>query len=142
MLKPKYEIGDYVRIRSDLEVDMENELTPSMVELAGQLVRIINVNIYDVEDMPYEVDKLEGFHWKEEWFEYRLGNYEDDDNIYVDNTIRYIVGYHYDGKRTFNGYVYNYDTDAEKFLFVSDDGHFLALNFDDIDYIIPYNKEN
>lgn len=141
MLKPKYEIGDYVRIRSDLEVDMENGLTPSMVELAGQLVRIINVNIYDAEDMPYEVDKLEGFHWKEEWFEYRLGNYED--NKIENRRFKYMIGYHrYEDKlEIFEGFIENFYPSG-KSCFIDESGKILLLPYERIEFIIPKENDN
>ena len=143
MRKPKYEVGDYVRIRSDLEVNYEEGLVPEMVDMAGQLVQISHVEPFDIDedDMTYVVKELDYYYWKEDWFEYRLGNYED--NNIENRRFKYVIGYHrYENKlETFEGFIENFYP-MGKSCFVNKDGKMLLLPYDRIEFIIPKENDN
>ena len=140
MRKPKYEVGDYVRIKSDLEVDYAKGLVPEMVDMAGQLVQILRVDSDDIDedDMAYVVKELEGYFWNEDWFEYRLGNYED--NKIETHNFKYMIGYktNEDSVRIkkFYGFIDNF-APCGKSAFVDENGQMLVLPWKLIEYIIP-----
>lgn len=140
MRKPKYKVGDYVRIKSDLKVNYAEGLVPDMVAMAGRLVQISRVDTYDTEEdgMPYVVKELEGYFWNEDWFEYRLGNYED--NNIENHHCKYVIGYktNKDGIKTkrFNGFIENF-APCNKSVFVDENGKTLVLPWELIEYIIP-----
>ena len=137
----RFEIGDFVRIRSDLEIDWGEGLTPEMVELKGHLVQISNIDLISgyIDNMPYQIKELEGYYWKEEWFEYRLGNYED--NKIENRRFKYVIGYHrYEDKlETFEGFIENFYPSG-KSCFIDENGKILVLPYDKIAFILP--KEN
>lgn len=130
----KYDVGDYVRVRSDLQVDYSEGLVPSIVALAGQLVQISNVEKFDdTDDLPYMVKELERYYWKEDWFEYRLGNY--DDNVKSD--FVYVIGYVYKNvTHEFKGKVVDFNSDG-KSTFIDKNGKILMIPYKDIAYIMP-----
>ena len=143
MRKPKYEVGDYVRIKSDLKVNFEEGLVPVMVKMAGQLVQISRVDSDDIDDddMAYVVKELEGYYWSEDWFEYRLGNYED--NNIENHHFKYEVGYHrYEDKlEIFEGFIENFYPSG-KSAFVDENGKLLVIPYERIEFIIPKESDN
>lgn len=147
MRKPKYEVGDYVRIKSDLKVDYSEGLVPIMVDMAGQLVQISSVDSDDIDedDMAYVIKELEGYFWSEDWFEYRLGNYED--NNIEPHKFKYVIGYktNEDGVkiRRFIGFIENLVTNSmSKSVFIDENGKMLAIPWELIEYIVPMDNNN
>ena len=139
MRKPRYNIGDYVRVCKDLSLDWSEGITPEIIDLAGQLVQISSVDTDDLDfdDLAYEVKELKGYYWKEDWFEYRLGNYEDN-NI---QSCKYHIGFNFKGRT--NEYV----ADEIKTLnpeglceFTRKDGKYMSIPYNWIEYIIPLEK--
>ena len=143
MRKPKYDVGDYVRIKSDLKVDYGEGLVPEMVNMAGQLVQISRVDSYDIDedDMPYIIKEFEGYYWNEDWFEYRLGNYED--NQIENHLFKYEIGYHRyeDRLEIFEGFIENFYPSG-KSCFIDENGKILLLPYDRIEFIIPKENDN
>ena len=143
MRKPKYEVGDYVRVRSDLSLNWSEGITPEIIDLAGKLVQISSVDTddLDLDDLAYEVKELEGYYWSEDWFEYRLGNYED--NKIENRRFKYVVGYHryLDKLETFEGFIENFYPSG-KSCFIDENGKILLLPYDKIAFIIPKENED
>lgn len=144
MRKPKYEVGDYVRVCDNLSLNWSEGITPEIVDLAGKLVQIssIDTDDLDFDDLAYEVKELEGYYWKEDWFEYRLGNYKDND---IENhNFKYSIGYKLVEGATihnFKGFIENF-APCGKSVFVDDNGKTLVLPWEMIEYIIPLGKES
>lgn len=135
MRKPKYEVGDYVRIKSNLKVNYVEGLVPIMVDMAGQLVQISCVDSDDIDedDMAYVVKELKDYYWREDWFEYRLGNYNDN----TKSDFTYVIGYSYkDVTHTFEGRIENFDLNG-KSTFIDKNGKILMIPYKDIAYIMP-----
>lgn len=140
-IKPKshYEVGDYVRIRSDLkqmyddEVDTNVGLEVEMIDYAGKLARITSV-----KDASYLIDIDDGnWFWEDMLFEYRLGNYEDND--FSNGEVYYTVGFKHMGSvHTFIGKLQKWSTD--KCEFISKSGIILMVDYNNLEYVIP--KEN
>lgn len=143
MRKPKYEVGDYVRIKSDLEVDYAEGLVPEMVDMAGQLVQISRVDSDDIDEdnMAYVIKELKGYFWSEDWFEYRLGNYKD--NKIENHRFKYEIGYHrYENKlEIFEGFIENFYPSG-KSAFVDENGKLLVVPYERIEFIVPKENDN
>ena len=138
--KSQYEVGDYVRIRSDLkqmyddEVDTNVGLEEEMIAYAGKLARITKVNKLTND---YLIDIDDGkWYWEDMFFEYRLGNYED--NNIENRRFKYVIGYHryVDKLETFEGFIENFYPSG-KSCFVDENGKILLLPYDRIEFIIP-----
>ena len=143
MRKPKYEVGDYVRVRKDLEEDYSQGLVSEIADMAGQLVQISHVDSDDIDedDMAYVVKELEGYFWSEDWFEYRLGNYED--NKIENRRFKYEIGYHrYENRlEIFEGFIENFYPSG-KSAFVDENGKLLVLPYERIEFIVPKESDN
>jgi hypothetical protein len=143
MRKPKYNVGDYVRIKSDLKVNLDEGLVPEMVKMAGKLVQIAYVDSFDIDedDMPYVIKELESYFWSEDWFEYRLGNYED--NKIENLRFKYEIGYHrYDDRlEIFEGFIENFYPSG-KSAFVDENGKLLVVPYERIEFIVPKESNN
>jgi hypothetical protein len=142
MRKLKYNVGDYVRIKSDLKVDYDEGLVPEMVKMAGQLVQISRIDAdSDYDTMPYIIKELEGYYWNEDWFEYRLGNYED--NKIENHRFKYEIGYHRyeDRLEIFEGFIENFYPSG-KSAFVDENGKLLVIPYERIEFIVPKESDN
>ena len=128
--KPKYEVGDYVRIRSDLKENNYDGITSTMVSYAGTLAKITYVA---KGNLPYKIDADKGtYWWSEDCFEYRLGNYEDNPK----SKTTYTVGYKYHGMtHEFVGFLDKWCVGRCEFH--REDGTILVVNYEDISYVIP-----
>lgn len=144
-VKPKshYEVGDYVRIRSDLQqmyddkVDTNVGLEAEMIDYAGKLARITSVSEIS-EDVSYLIDIDDGnWYWENMLFEYRLGNYEDND--FSNDEVYYTVGFKNMGSvHTFVGKLQKWS--ADKCEFINKRGIILMVDYNQLEYVIP--KEN
>lgn len=142
MRKLKYNVGDYVRIKSDLKVDYDEGLVPEMVKMAGQLVQISRIDAdSDYDAMPYIIKELEGYYWNEDWFEYRLGNYED--NQIENHRFKYEIGYHRyeDRLEIFEGFIENFYPNG-KSAFIDENGKLLVIPYERIEFIVPKESDN
>ena len=144
--KHKYDVGDYVRIVDINELERladedDNEEAPSgvvedMFEYASKLARITRVEYDSDEYWKYEIDLDDGiWAWNDSMFEYRLGNYED--NNIENHRFKYVIGYVYkDVTRTFEGRIENFDLNG-KSTFIDKNGKILMIPYKDIAYIMP-----
>ena len=111
--------------------------------MAGQLVQISHVDSDDIDedDMAYVVKELEGYFWSEDWFEYRLGNYED--NKIENRRFKYEIGYHrYENRlEIFEGFIENFYPSG-KSTFVDENGKLLVLPYERIEFIVPKESDN
>lgn len=145
-VKPKshYEVGDYVRIKSDLkqmyddEVDTNVGLEEPMINYAGKLARITKVVKISHDTPHYLIDIDDGdWSWEDMLFEYRLGNYEDND--FSSEEVFYTVGFKNMGSvHTFVGKLQKWS--ADKCEFVDKRGVILMVDYNQLEYVIP--KEN
>ena len=148
-IKPKsqkshYEVGDYVRIRSDIqqmiddEVDVHVGIVSEFTEYAGKLARITQVEADSKDKYSYKLNIDNGdWWWCNELFEYRLGNYEDND--FSSGEVFYTVGFKNMGSvHTFVGKLQKWSTD--KCEFINKNGIILMVNYNQLEYVIP--KEN
>jgi hypothetical protein len=130
----KYEVGDYVRIRKDLEPC--NCGIPNVRDYAGKLARITE-SVVDVANNTVYIDLDDGQNlWHTNWFEYRLGNYED--NKIENHRFKYVIGYN--DIRVFKGYIENFHP-TSKCVFMDENGKILVIPYTDIDYILPIESE-
>lgn len=144
-IKPKSrcEVGDYVRIRSDLkqmydnEVDTNVGLEEEMIDYAGKLARITKVKEIS-HGTSYLIDLDNGdWWWEDTFFEYRIGNYED--NNFSSGEVYYTVGFKNMGSvHTFIGKLQKWSTD--KCEFINKNGIILMVDYNNLEYVIP--KEN
>ena len=144
-VKPKshYEVGDYVRIRSDLKqmhddgVNTNVGLEEEMINYAGKLARITKI-MKTSDASCYFIDLDDGdWCWEDMFFEYRLGNYED--NNLSSEEVFYTVGFKHMGvAHIFVGKLQKWSTD--KCEFVSKRGIILMVDYYQLEYVIP--KEN
>lgn len=143
-IKSQYEVGDYVRIRSDLKQMYDDEvatkvgLDEDMIGYAGKLARITKV-VKTLNDTPYYLIDLDNGNWcwEDAFFEYRLGNYEDND--FSNGELFYTVGFKNMGSvHTFVGKLQKWSTD--KCEFVNKNGVILMVDYKQLEYVIP--KEN
>lgn len=138
MRKPKYEIGDYVRIKNiHIDDDYPSGVIDDMLDFANKLARIT-----DTRDEIYHIDLDNGkWDWDEDMFEYRLGNYED--NNIENRRCKYIIGYktNKDGVKIkrFNGFIENF-APCNKSVFVDENGKTLVLTWELIEYIVPIDE--
>lgn len=136
-VKPKshYEVGDYVRIRSDLEP--YNCGIPNVRDYAGKLA-LVTKNTESIAKNTVRIDLDDGFNlWDKDWFEYRLGNYEDND--FSSGEVFYTVGFKNMGSvHTFVGKLQKWSTD--KCEFINKRGIILMVDYNQLEYVIP--KEN
>jgi hypothetical protein len=142
----RYKVGDYVRIKSNLDGEEFNYVTDNMKTFCGKLGRIIKVNEpYNTDDdvigyfLSFDKDNswIEDYEWGINAFEYRLGNYED--NNIENHRCKYVIGYktNKDGKtKRFNGFIENF-APCNKSVFVDENGKTLVLPWELIEYIIP-----
>lgn len=143
--KSRYGVGDYVRIRSDLQQIYDNEvdgiinthvgLDEAMISYAGKLARITSV---DEDSSSYELDVDNGkWYWEDMLFEYRLGNYENND--FSNGEVYYTVGFNHMGNiHTFIGKLQKWSTN--KCEFINKSGIILMVDYNQLEYVIP--KEN
>ena len=91
--------------------------------------------------MAYVVKELEGYFWSEDWFEYRIGNYED--NEIENRRFKYVIGYHrYENKlEIFEGFIENFYPSG-KSAFVDESGKLLVVPYERIEFIIPKESDN
>ena len=146
--KPRYEVGDYVRIRSDIQqmidddIDVYVGIVQELTEYAGKLARITKVE-EDIRDKySYKLDVDNGdWWWCNELFEYRLGNYED--NKIENRRFKYVIGYrrYLDKLETFEGFIENFYPSG-KSAFVDENGKLLVVPYERIEFIIPKESDN
>ena len=140
--KSQYEVGDYVRIRSDLEniddADTHVGFESEMIAYAGKLARITRVDKTSKNYTSYLIDLDNGdWYWEDMFFEYRLGNYEDND--FSSGEVYYTVGFNHMGSvHTFVGKLQKWSTD--KCEFINKSGIILMVDYNNLEYVIP--KEN
>ena len=147
--KHKYDVGDYVRIVDINELERladedDNEEAPSgvvedMFEYASKLARITRVEYDSDEYWKYEIDLDDGiWAWNDSMFEYRLGNYED--NNIENHRFKYVIGYKTNKDSVkinkFNGFIENF-APCGKSVFVGENGKTLVLPWELIEYIVP-----
>ena len=144
-VKPKshYEVGDYVRIRSDLkqmydnDVDTHVGIIEDMIDYAGKLARITEA--HSTSDYTSYHINIDGgdWSWEDMFFAYRLGNYEDND--FSSEEVFYTVGFKHMGSvHTFVGKLQKWSTD--KCEFINKRGIILMVDYNQLEYVIP--KEN
>lgn len=141
VIKPKYEVGDYVRIRNKTILEAHKDQHPTvreeMYDYADKLARITDVFKNYKGEWEYNIDLDNGlWHWHEDWFEYRLGNYED--NKIENHRFKYVIGYN--DIRVFKGYIENFYPTG-KCVFMDENGKILVIPYTDIDYILPMESE-
>ena len=146
--KSHYEVGDYVRIRNDIqqmiddEVDVHVGIVTELTEYAGKLARITKAEEDSKDTYSYKLDVDDGeWWWCDELFQYRLGNYEDND---IENHhFKYEIGYHrYENRlEIFEGFIENFYPSG-KSAFVDENGKLLVLPYDRIEFIIPKESDN
>lgn len=132
-VKGYYQVGDYVRITSNVHVLYEedvHDIVEDMLKYEGQLARITDIDA----DGSYRIDLDNGeWKWSDVLFIYRLGNYEDN-NI---PKVVHIIGYHY--KNTayeFKGLIDKF-SNADPAIFYDESGKVLCIPINWIDYIVP-----
>lgn len=127
----KYQVGDYVRVKDLSRYNEDNGVAPMMKEYSGKLVRITHITyegFYLIEDNDY--------FWWDDLFEYRLGNYEDN-NFNHKSDVNCIVGFTYHGiPQTFEGVLDNFAPNGLS-SWHDKNGRILSLPYDMINYIIP-----
>ena len=146
----RYKVGDYVRVKSNLEGKEFSYVTDNMRNFCGKLGRIIKVKCSemldntddDVIDYYLSFDKdnpwIEDYAWGINAFEYRLGNYED--NNIENHRFKYVIGYKTNKDSVkinkFNGFIENF-APCGKSVFVGENGKTLVLPWELIEYIVP-----
>ena len=139
MSKPKYKIGDYVRIKNiSIYDEYPSGIVDDMLEFANKLARITNIRYEsNGENYCYYIDLDNGkWDWDEDMFEYRLGNYED--NVIV--PLIYIIGYKFKGKTyEFKGQIKNFIPNG--LCEFNKDEQYLAIPYKWIEYIVPIENE-
>lgn len=143
----KYDIGDYVRIVDINElkrlVDEDDEapsgVVDDMFDYASKLARITDIG-YDADNYwKYTIDLDNGeWRWNESMFEYRLGNYEN--NNIANHRFKYVIGYKINKDSVkinkFNGFIENF-APCGKSVFIDENGKTLVLSWELIEYIMP-----
>ena len=140
----KYDVGDYVRIKNiHIDDDYPSGVIDDMLEFANKLARITDIRYEsNDENYCYYIDLDNGkWDWDEDMFEYRLGNYED--NEIENRRFKYVIGYHrYENKlETFEGFIENFYPSG-KSCFIDESGKILLLPYERIEFIIPKENDN
>lgn len=145
MSKPKYEIGDYVRIKNiHIDDDYPSGVVDDMLDFSNKLARITDIDdkYVDGVDYCYHIDLDDGkWDWDEDMFEYRLGNYED--NEIENRCFKYEIGYHrYDDRlEIFEGFIENFYPSG-KSSFIDENGKLLVVPYERIEFIVPKENDN
>ena len=137
--KAKYDVGDYVRIKTIHEGDpVVFGVVKVMEQYSNQLARITDVD-YDTwkQTFIYHIDLDDGkWDWSDDMFEYRIGNYEDNHLV----VTKYVIGYHYkDIPCEFVGKIENWNP-SDKSCFVNESGNILLIPYEKIDFIFPIQE--
>ena len=108
-----------------------------MRDYAGKLA-LVTKNTESIAKNTVRIDLDDGFNlWDKDWFEYRLGNYEDND--FSSGEVFYTVGFKNMGSvHTFVGKLQKWSTD--KCEFINKRGIILMVDYNQLEYVIP--KEN
>ena len=146
----RYEVGDYVRIKDNLDGEGFEYVTDDMKKFCGKLGRIIKIKNTKLDDNDEEVnyflsfDKdniwIEDYMWGINAFEYRLGNYEDNE---LNNTlykIKYKLDKYASKSYIFKGHIDNF-APCDKSAFINDKGVMLVLPWNLIEYVVPIGDE-
>jgi hypothetical protein len=130
----KYNVGDLVKIKSDLKVGDNADglfVATTMTNYRGKSAHIVYACHDNECDDLYQID-IDGkeYYWSNDCF-------EDTNDNEDDIRCKYIIGYKKDDSvRTFEGYIDNFHPTG-KSCFLNDDGDILLLPYNLIEYIIP-----
>ena len=135
----KYNVGDKVKIREDLEIgDTYNDCTfiKNMEKYKGSIATIT----YSYEDDSYDIDLDDGnWFWTDEMFEdIKENEYSFGGKVKVD------VGYHLDycGHRVLKNVIDDDVPTIQKVhVYVGEDGTQYVLPTDAIDFVIPHEVD-
>jgi hypothetical protein len=128
----KYNVGDTVKIKSNLEVGNNADklyINTDMINYKGKSAHITYAYDGGDGDEMYNIDiDDDGYYWSNDCF-------EDE----VDSRCKYIIGYkkaENGSVRTFEGYIDNFYPTG-KSCFINDNDEILLLPYNLIEYIIP-----
>lgn len=129
----KYNVGDTVKIKSDLEVGNNADklyITTDMTNYKGKSAHITYA--YDGGMYNIDIDNDE-YYWSNDCFEDEANTNNND------SRCKYIIGYKKSENssiRTFEGYIDNFYP-TSKSCFINDNDEILLLPYNLIEYIMP-----